>query len=176
VRLCRPLLVEIDPYRRFFRTRVRFGAEHNAVVFPASWLDHSLEGADARRHREILREIQNLEVRRAGDLVAQLQRVLRRLLVGGAGQGETSLEQIAKLFAVHPRTLNRRLHARGTSFKALIDAARYDIARQLLRDTRLPIVEIAAALDYAESAAFVRAFHRWSGTSPTAWRAANRRI
>jgi AraC-like DNA-binding protein len=97
--------------------------------------------------------------------------VLRRLMVNGAGQGETRLEQVADLFAIHRRTLNRRLRAQGTSFKALVDETRYDIARQLLRDTRLPTTEIAATLDYSECSAFVRAFRRWSGTSPSAWRA-----
>ena len=86
-------------------------------------------------------------------------------------RAETSLAEVSKLFSIHPRTLNRRLRDQGTSFKALIDAMRYDMARQLLRDTRLPAAEIAAALDYSEPAAFNRAFRRWSGMAPLAWRA-----
>ena len=54
--------------------------------------------------------------------------------------------------------------------KVLIDEVRYDVARQLLRDTALPVAEIAAALDYSGSAVFDRAFRRWSGMSPSAWR------
>jgi AraC-like DNA-binding protein len=161
---------DIAPYRERFRSRLRFDAEHNAVVFPASWLEHPLGGADVRLHRQIMAEIAALESRSAGDLAAQLQRALRRLLVSGASQRETSMEQISALFGIHRRTLNRRLRARGTSFKALIDAARYDAARQLLRDTRLPVADIAAVLDYAEVSAFGHAFQRWSGTSPAAWR------
>lgn len=159
-----------EPYRRFFRAPLRFGAEFNAVVFAASWLDRPLGGANALIHHRIMREIESLEARGAGDLPTQLRRVLRRLLVGSVRQPETRLKQIADLFAMHQRTLNRRLCAEGTSFRDLLDAARYDIARQLLRDTDLPVLEIAAALDYSECAAFVRAFRRWSGTSPTAWR------
>jgi AraC-like DNA-binding protein len=160
-----------EPYQRFFRAPLRFGAELNAVVFAASWLDRKLDGADALIHQRIMREIESLEAQGAGDLVAQLRRVLRRMLVASAPQGETRLGQIAYIFALHRRTLNRRLRERGTSFRALIHEARYDIARQLLRDTRLPVREIAAALDYSECAAFVRAFRRCSGTSPRAWRA-----
>ncbi len=95
-------------------------------------------------------------------------------MIGGACQEETCLKQVAGLFEVHERTLNRRLCLQGPSFKALIEEIRYEIARQLLRDTRLGVTEIAAALDYSESSAFNRAFRRWSGTSPTAWRAAHR--
>jgi AraC-like DNA-binding protein len=129
-----------------------------------------LGGADASVRRLIMREIESLEARGAGDVVTQLRRLLRRMLVASSPRGGIRLEQVATLFALHRRTLNRRLRVQGTSFKALLDEARYDIARQMLRDTRLPVSEIAAALDYSESAAFVRAFRRWSGTSPTAWR------
>lgn len=173
VRLIRARPKNIEPYRRFYRTVLCFGAEQSAVVFPAYWLDHPLDGADAMVHREIMREIEALEAQSAGDLATQLKRVLRRMLIGGACQGETCLERVADLFAIHRRTLNRRLRVQGTSFKALIDETRYDIARQLLRDTHLPVAQVAAALDYSETASFDHAFRRWSGISPAAWREAN---
>ncbi|EIC21573.1 helix-turn-helix transcriptional regulator [Thiorhodovibrio frisius] len=97
--------------------------------------------------------------------------MLRQVLILGAAPGDTSLAHVARLFALHRRTLNRRLKAHGTSFKILIEEARYDVARQLLRDTSLPIADIAASLDYADASAFTRAFKRWSGVSPGAWRA-----
>ncbi|WP_295448750.1 AraC family transcriptional regulator [uncultured Thiodictyon sp.] len=171
--LCRPRPVECEPYRRLYRTGLRFGAEHNAVAFAAAWLDRPLRDADAARYQQTMQEILALSEQGGGDLVAPLRRVLRRQLVGGAGQTETSLAEVSKLFSIHPRTLNRRLRDQGTSFKALIDAMRYDMARQLLRDTRLPVAEIVTALDYSEPSAFNRAFRRWSGTTPLAWRAAN---
>ncbi len=171
VRLYRPRPRNIGPYQHVFRTRLRFGADQAAVIFPASWLRHPLAGSDARVHQEIMQSIDRLEAQGSGDLAARLKRTMYRMLIGGACHEETCLPRIAELFAVHRRTINRRLRAQGTSFQALIDETRYDIARQLLRDTRLPIREIAAALDYADAAAFHRAFRRWSGSSPAAWRA-----
>ena len=171
--LCRPRPTDIEPYRRFYHTGLRFGAEHNAVAFAAAWLDCPLANADAQIYQQTMQAILALSEQGGSDLAAHVRRVLRRLLVGGAGQAETSLEALSKLFSIHPRTLNRRLRDQGTSFKALIDATRYDMARQLLRDTRLPVAEIAAALDYSEPAAFNRAFRRWSGTVPLVWRARN---
>jgi AraC-like DNA-binding protein len=168
--LCHPEPAESEPYRRFFRTRPRFRAEHSALVFDASWLDHRLSGANSLMHRQIIREIEALEAKGGGDLATQIRRVLRRMLIGGACQTETCLAQIAEIFAIHRRTLNRRLRAEGTTFKALIEGARYDVARQLLRDTPLSVAEVAAALDYADSSVFGRAFRRWSGISPSAWR------
>lgn len=171
--LCHPLPAEIGPYRRIYRTRLRFGAESYGVVFAAACLDRPVAGADPLVYRQAHEAISALSALESGDLVGQVRRVLRRLLVGGAGQAETSLGEVAKLFSIHPRTLNRRLRDQGSSFKALIDALRYEMARQLLRDTGLPAAEIAAALDYSEPTAFNRAFRRWSGMAPLAWRAAN---
>jgi AraC-like DNA-binding protein len=85
------------------------------------------------------------------------------------------LKKVAGLLAVHPRTLNRRLSADGTTFSALQADVRYEVARQLLRDTRMSIADIAFALGYAESAPFDRAFRRWSGITATAWRSENAR-
>jgi len=67
---------------------------------------------------------------------------------------------------MHPRTLNRRLQRSGTTYRQLRDECHRAIACQLLLDTRLPIAEIAARLRYADTPAFTRAFHRWSGFYP----------
>lgn len=170
VRLFRPRPADIEPYRRFVHTYPRFGADQAALVFDASWLDRPMDGADERVRERILREIDALEAQGAGSTAAQLRRALRRLLVGGVIMGETNQAHSEALFAIHRRTLNRRLRAEGTSFRKLLDECRFEIACQLLRDTSLAVTSVATALNYSETAAFDRAFRRWSGTTPTAWR------
>ena len=71
---------------------------------------------------------------------------------------------------MHSRTLNRRLNAFGTRFQALVDEIRFEIARQMLEDSRREVGQIAMTLDYADASAFTRAFRRWSGTTPAEWR------
>ncbi|MGB8143616.1 MAG: helix-turn-helix transcriptional regulator, partial [Chromatiaceae bacterium] len=100
------------------------------------------------------------------DLVGRLRCTLRTLLTTSRG----SQEEVAELFSLHPRTLNRRLAEQGTSFKALVAEVRYDIACQLLANTALSVGQIAAILGYGEISALTRAFRRWSGMSPQAWR------
>ena len=70
----------------------------------------------------------------------------------------------------HRRTLTRRLSAFDTGFQELVDEIRFEIARQMLEDTRMEIPDISALLDYAGPNAFTRAFRRWSGTTPAKWR------
>ena len=76
---------------------------------------------------------------------------------------------------MHRRTLTRRLSGAGISFRAITNQTRFEIARQLLEETDISLGQIAAALGYSEASAFTRAFGRWSGQTPSAWRAATAR-
>jgi AraC-like DNA-binding protein len=162
---------DLAPYRAFFRCPLRTGVRYAALAFPATGLSRPLAGADPAAYVHTLREIEALNALRDLGLHVRVGRVLRRLLIASDPASGTSLEQMAALFCLHPRTLNRRLQAEGTSFRALLDEARYRIARQLLRDTLLGVEELAVTLGYADATAFSRAFRRWSGTAPSRWRA-----
>jgi AraC-like DNA-binding protein len=85
--------------------------------------------------------------------------------------GTSSAESVALLFGIHERTLRKRLTAEGTNLQQLVSQARFELAKQLLENTQLPISEIAAALHFADAAVFSRAFRSWSKTSPREWRA-----
>ena len=159
---------DVRPFRRFFRAPLQFDAVQNALVFSANWLDLGLAGADAGLQRLLQQQINALEARHREEFPEQVRSVLRTaLLTGHAGA-----DQVAALFSMHSRTLSRRLDAFGTSFRELVDEGRFEIARRLLESTALEVSEIATSLDYADASAFTRAFRRWSGTTPAAWRAA----
>ena len=84
--------------------------------------------------------------------------------------GVVHSERIADLLGVRPRTLHRRLRECGTNFQELLDYARYGLARRLLDETPMTVGKVAETLGYSEPSAFVRAFRRWSGATPSAWR------
>jgi AraC-like DNA-binding protein len=106
----------------------------------------------------------------AGDastgIVRELQRALRNRVVGGS----CSASDVAEVLSIHRRTLNRCLRREGTTFRAVLDRVRFEAARDLLRDERREIDEVARALGYAEPSAFTRAFRRWAGVPPSRWR------
>jgi AraC-like DNA-binding protein len=155
------------PYREQFRCRIRFDAEEAAVTFPSADLRRSIPGADPARFRSVEAEAR---LRFDGNLLPLLYRSLRVLLL----QGHATAGALAQDFAMHERTLARRLQAQGTTFQAVLDDVRFEVARNLLLDTNLSITNIASSLGYAEVAAFTTAFRRWAGASPRAWRAASR--
>jgi AraC-like DNA-binding protein len=163
---------DLEPYRTFFQAPVRFEEETASLVFLATWLDHRIAGADAVFRRMFEERVGELEAVHDGDFQEELRRVLRTQLL----TDRCSAAKVAELFAIHRRTLNRRLSADGTAFKVVADEVRFEIARQLLTDTAMPLGQIAAVLEYSEAGAFTRAFRRWAGQTPTAWRAEHRRL
>ncbi|EIC23866.1 AraC family transcriptional regulator [Thiorhodovibrio frisius] len=156
----------IRPFRSFFGAPLFFDTARNAVVFPARWLTQRLSGTDPDLLRLPQKQIEALEVRYGDDLPGQVRRVLRTSLL----MDQARSNQVAKLFSIHSRTLSRRLNARGTSFQELLDEGRFEIARQMLENTRMAVHQIAETLDYADASAFTRAFRRWSGITPGQWR------
>jgi AraC-like DNA-binding protein len=161
---------DVGPYRTFFRAPVRFNAETAAVVFPAELLSRRLPTANASARTTIEQQIAELERAAAPDLVDDLRRVLRAELM----TERSSARQVAGRFSVDKRTLSRHLHARGTAYKIIADEVRFEAVKQLLADTDIPVAQISAALDFSEPAAFTHAFERWSGVTPSVWRARHR--
>jgi len=171
VHLFREPPADKEPFRRHFRAPLRFGAEHAAIVFPAADLARPLPRADLSAYAKALRDLETVEGESDAILISKkVRRVLYRIFIAGSGVEGVGLQSIARLFGLHPRSLNRRLRAEGTTFSALLAEARYDVARQLLRDTHLRTADIAFILGYAETASFNHAFRRWSGITATRWR------
>jgi AraC-like DNA-binding protein len=95
---------------------------------------------------------------------------LRQALSAVLGQEPLHIELASEIAGISPRTLARRLEASGLSWRTLLDQIRYDAAVRLLKDPTRAVAEIAQHLDYADPANFTRAFRRWAGISPTAFR------
>jgi AraC-like DNA-binding protein len=155
-----------EPYDRFFGVRVRFDSDRNAIVFPATWLGRPVHGANAAKRALLERELAVMAQRQPLPVAA----MARRSVIACIARGHLSVAAVASALGLHPRMLNRRLAQEGTSVFELMKEVRFQIARDLLANTALPITEIAATLLYANNGAFTRAFRLWSGESPRDWR------
>lgn len=155
------------PYNRFFQAPLHFEMDENALVFACSHLDRTLPAVDPELTRLLRDTVRKLEAQAGDDLPEQVRSVLRTALLVDQGH----IEQVAAMLGVHSRTLHRRLAEYGTNFRGIVDEVRYEIARQMLEDTRFDVAHIAGVLDYADTSAFARAFRRWSGSTPSHWRA-----
>lgn len=89
-------------------------------------------------------------------------------------EGRSDIDGAARFFDTGVRTLQRLLRQKGFTYREIVDRARFARAVNLLRETELPILEIALALGYDDHGSFTRAFNRWAGTSPSTFRHAGR--
>lgn len=154
------------PYDRFFGVRVQFDSDRNGIVFPAAWLKRRVHGASVATRSLLERELAVTAQRQ----LLPAATMARRSLIACIARGDMSVGAVAAAMGLHPRSLNRRLAQEGTSVFELAKEVRFQIARDLLANTSLPITEIAATLLYASTGAFTRAFRLWSGQSPSDWR------
>ncbi|MEL7013042.1 MAG: helix-turn-helix transcriptional regulator [Pseudomonadota bacterium] len=88
----------------------------------------------------------------------------------------TKLRDAADALAMSTRSLQRALTENGTSFRTLLNAARADVARDLLSDNEIRITDVAMSLGFSDSAHFSRAFRATTGLSPSEFRLACREM
>ena len=152
-----------ERYRDYFHAEVRFDAPRPATVIPADWGRLHCPFADSVMYAAAMRQLDALSLKfdRMEYSAAQVEYQL--LLAGDCG---LSLAEAAKRLGVSERTLVRRLHNAGTTYRLLRDAHRRQRAEELLRDGTLTVAELAYRLGYEDSANFNRACRRWFGRSP----------
>jgi len=102
----------------------------------------------------------------AADFPSQVRRAIRERLREAA----PTLDGVAADLRTSPRTLQRRLSGDGTSFARVYEAVREELARAYVADPQMALSEIAFLLGYADLSAFLRAFKRWTGQTPTQFR------
>lgn len=105
-------------------------------------------------------------------LTDEVRRLLRVELIKDTCSATTT----ASRYAVSRRTLSRHLKAEGRTFRQVTNEVRCEIACMLLAKSALSLSEIAAILNYTEQSAFTRAFRRWAGQPPSAWRSSHQEL
>jgi AraC-like DNA-binding protein len=158
-------------YSAIFPAPLQFGQQRSGLWIAADLLDQPVRRdkaalrtflADARAHVIVPPRTADLAVTR-----------VRNHLQGAQPEWPDLAATAAALF-VAPSTLQRRLAADGTSFQALKDALRRDLAIVRLHTSTVPLAALSDELGFADSAAFQRAFKRWTGSAPGAYRRGGR--
>lgn len=93
------------------------------------------------------------------------------LLMANAYLGISTLEEIAAGLNLGARSLQRKLKEEGTGYQQIADEVRRALAEQYLSSGCYPVKEISGLLGYNEVSAFTRAFKKWTGNTPSAYRA-----
>jgi AraC-like DNA-binding protein len=100
------------------------------------------------------------------DIGSHVRQVVARLL----GQGSTDVRAVASAVNTSSRTLQRRLREAGLTYAGLVQQVRCEAASHLLMEPGQTVRDVARKLGYSDPAHFTRAFHRWTGLTPRAFR------
>ncbi len=156
-----------DDYALIYTAHSTFDAKVLAAAFAANLLDLPIRRDEATLLAFLDGAPGRLTTlyRRDREMILRVRNTLRDTL-----PTSISLAEVASALHLSPRTLHRRLEEEGSSFQAIKDALRRDMAINRLAKTRQPLAQIAAELGFADSAAFYRAFVRWTSMAPAHYR------
>ncbi len=156
-------------FRTFFGRDVEFGADVDAICFPAPVASLPVVGRDdylndlLRRYAE---EALARKPRERATVRSKVEEIVPKLLPhGGAVASE-----VARRIGLSSRTLSRKLGEEGTSFAEILDQLRAALAKRYLDDETLPVSEVAWLLGYREVSSLTHAFKRWTGMTPRRFR------
>jgi AraC-like DNA-binding protein len=158
------------PYYARYRDRLpptRFSKGTNQIRFPADRLARPLGTRNAVTARLVARECER-ELALVGQTEDLWERV--RAAIVNEQRSYPDLEAVARRLYMSSRTLKRRLKMHGTSFQQMLDDARKRDAIRLLEDRTLSVEEVAHRIGYSAPANFLRAFRKWTGTTPGVFR------
>ena len=162
---------DVAPYSRIFGGTVRFDQDENAMWGDAACISMPIVSRDTASHSLLQGQaLKQLEMLSRGE--ARLADKLKSLIRARLDDGKLGLDDVAAELKMPVRTLQRRLEESGLNFRLMVEDVRRTTAEQYLRDTRMSLAEMATALGFADHASFNRAFKRWTGSSPGAFRRA----
>jgi len=155
-------------YRVMYSRQLAFDQPATALVFDAGLLEQPVR-QDERSLKAFLRDAPHNVVVKYSDRSSVAARVRRQLRNQRPDQWPT-FDALAQGLNLSASSLRRRLMDEGASYQDLKDQMRRDLAIEALSHSGKPMAEIAAELGFAEPGAFHRAFRRWTGSRPGAYR------
>jgi AraC-like DNA-binding protein len=157
--------------RSFEGAALRFDAPSYGFAFEREYLEAPLPCADASLHALLCEHVQTTLERfaRRQTLIDQVREIVSRDLLDGA----PTVFTVADELRTSARTLGRRLERQGTTFSAIVDGLRQELARQYVIRDDLGFTDIASQLGFSHVESFFRAFRRWTGRTPLKYRRAH---
>ena len=168
VRFMHPAPADTARHQALFGCPIVFGAETSEMVIASKFLDQRMAATEPALDELLSREADRMLERlpRASGASEQIAAELnqKRDLRGVA------VESFARKLGCSVRTLHRRLHEEGTSYRELLDSVRAGLAKRRLEQSDQPIAQLAHDLGFSSQQSFHRSFKRWTGVNPAEYR------
>ncbi len=158
----------VDAHVAYFGCPPHFGSDKDALLLSDEALSAKNRLGDESTSAFFDRYLETEEIANSG--VASLDRQVRSAVANCLSEGVPTVSDIATRLGMSARTLQRRLSEEGRTYQELVDRARRELARTLLRDTQYSLADVAFLTGFSEQSTFTRAFKRWSGQTPRSFR------
>lgn len=158
----------ISEHERIFRVPVRFNKPITKLIFDSSVLKLPIAEADPT--------LGSLLERQAEYLLAQSPQYesfanqVRQFIRENLSDGEMRMETVCRKLGIDSRAFQRKLRKEGTSYQKLLEDTQRELSELYLRNPELAIFEISYLLGFSQPSVFHRAFRRWTGLTPKAFR------
>lgn len=162
-----PCPTSVDHYQMLYECQVHFSMPYNQILFDERYLDLPLPLANSLTRELLEEQCKTQEIALFGP--QSYDEKIRSIIQAMTGE-IPSLDKIATLYFVTPRTLRRKLKEQGLTFQQLVNEELSKKALHYLSTTDLSVEQISMRLGYSESASFIHAFKRWTGKTPKACR------
>ncbi len=159
--------VGLKQFEDLFKAPIHFSCPKNTIYFAKQDVTKYLPTSNA----EMARTNEKIIV----DYLARLDKnnittQVKAKLLDMLPSGQFTEEDVIQSLHLSQRTLQRKLKEEGTTYKALLEETRKELAKEYVNDTSLSFSEITYLLGFSEQSNFTRAFKRWQGQSPSAYR------
>ncbi len=155
-------------HHRVFRTAVSNSTSESAISFHTSYLVLPIISANYELQKSLLQHMPELTTT-AVEAKPFRSRIYNYLLANSYLYA-MSLEAVAANFNMSPRSLQRRLKEEGVTFFQIVEEVRQKLAIHYLQSEKFKVKDVAYTLGYNEPSAFLKAFKRWTGTTPLKYR------
>jgi AraC-like DNA-binding protein len=159
-------------YARVFGGRERFEQPITAIRFDRAMLSQEAVHKNPRLSAILVGEAERV-LDRLERSTTHAERVRDLLALRGVSELRT-MEAVARELGVSVRSLRRRLAEEGVSFPKLLEEAQLASAKRLLENSDRSIYDVAVEMGFSDPSAFHRAFRRWTGMTPSQYRASLR--
>lgn len=162
-------------YESFFGCHVSFSSDRDSLVLLKTPLMRPSTAADANLFR-ILERFSAVELEDGGCEAdpSRWTNIIRKLIYAELrAERPIETESIAKLLGISSRSLRGRLARESSSFISILDGERKKRAAELIANENLKLEEVGFKLGFSDPSSFNRAFRRWNGTTPGAFRSEN---
>ncbi len=158
-------------FQQYFGCPIYYQTPQNRIIFPLVDLNKPLPNSNPELIQHLDAFLQgHIEELNSNDFLKAVHQYVMGEISQHDPMGIPKIDEVAHHFSMSSRSFQRRLSEHDSHYKAVIDAARFELAKHYLQQAHYSIGEMSYSLGFSTESNFIRAFKRWSGETPNQFR------